>query len=35
MYEIPLFIKRLVPEYKLYVRHPSSWAAEAVIYATL
>lgn len=33
MYEIPLFIKELVPEYKLYVRHHSNGASETVLYA--
>lgn len=33
MYEIPLYIKSLVPEYKLYVRHHSNGASETVLYA--
>lgn len=33
MYEIPLYIKELVPEYKLYVRHHSNGASETVLYA--
>ncbi len=35
MTEIPLYIKSLVPEYKLYVRHHSNGAGETVLYATL
>lgn len=31
--EIPAFIKELVPEYKLYVRHYSNNAGETVLYA--
>lgn len=30
---IPLYIKELVPEYKLYIRHYSNRAAETVLYA--
>lgn len=33
MYKIPLYIKELVPEYKLYVRHHSNGASETVLYA--
>lgn len=33
MYEIPLYIKELVPEYRLYVRHHSNGASETVLYA--
>lgn len=33
--EIPLFIKRLVPEYKLYLRHYSNSPSETVLYAVL
>lgn len=33
MTEIPLYIKGLVPEYKLYVRHHSSGPDETVLYA--
>lgn len=33
MLEIPLYIKLLVPEYKLYVRHHSNGAGETVLYA--
>ena len=35
MTEIPLYIKELVPEYKLYVRHHSSCDSETVLYAVL
>lgn len=31
--EIPAFIKSLVPEYKFYIRHYSSWVGETVLYA--
>ena len=31
--EIPLYIKSLVPEYKLYLRHYSNHAGETVLYA--
>lgn len=33
MIEIPLYIKELVPEYKLYIRHHSSGSDETVLYA--
>lgn len=33
MVEIPLYIKELVPEYKLYVRHHSNYITETVLYA--
>ncbi len=35
MTEIPLYIKSLVPEYKLYVRHHSNSSAETVLYAVI
>ena len=35
LYEIPFWIKRIEPEYKLYLRHHSNWESETVIYATL
>lgn len=35
MTEIPLYIKELVPEYKLYVRHHSNYARETVLYAVI
>lgn len=31
--EIPMFIKKMVPEYKLYIRHHSPHYNETVIYA--
>jgi len=33
--DIPLFIKNLVPEYKLYIRHYSNSMCETVLYAVL
>ena len=33
MWEIPYFIKNLVPEYKLYIRHYSNYEYETVLYA--
>ena len=33
--EIPLYIKELVPEYKLYIRHYSNAAIETVLYAVV
>lgn len=35
MTEIPLYIKELVPEYKLHIRHHSNYNAETVLYAVL
>lgn len=35
MTEIPMYLKELVPEYKLYVRHYSNDAGETVLYAVL
>lgn len=35
MVTIPLYIKKLVPEYKLYVRHHSNTAGETVLYAVM
>lgn len=35
LWEIPLFIKQLVPEYKLYVRHHNSILNEFVLYAVV
>ena len=35
MWEIPYYIKQLVPEYKLYIRHYSNCAWETVLYAVL
>lgn len=34
LWEIPLMIKRMVPEYKLYIRHYSNYLWETVCYAT-
>ncbi len=33
--EIPLYIKELVPEYKLYIRHHSNGPSETVLYAVM
>lgn len=35
MWTIPLYIKELVPEYKLYIRHHSNGEAETVLYAIM
>ncbi|MCI9577213.1 MAG: FkbM family methyltransferase [Oscillibacter sp.] len=35
MIEIPLYIKELVPEYKLYIRHHSNSGTETVLYAVM
>lgn len=35
LWEIPLFIKRLVPEYKLYIRNHTTYLDEIVLYATI
>jgi len=35
MTEIPLYIKELVPEYRLFIRHYSNWETETVLYAIL
>jgi len=35
MTRIPLYVKKLVPEYKLYVRHHSNSSNETVLYAVL
>ncbi len=35
IFEIPFLIKKLVPEYKLYIRHHSDTYAETVVYATV
>lgn len=32
---IPIFIKKLVPEYKLYIRHYSIYPAETILYAVI
>ena len=33
MYQLPLYIKELVPEYRLYLRHHSNGDGETVLYA--
>ena len=33
IWEIPYYIKKLVPEYKLYIRHYSNYQCETVLYA--
>ncbi len=35
LYEIPMLIKNLVPEYRLFVRHHSNSFGETVLYATI
>lgn len=35
LWEIPLYIKQLVPEYKLYIRNYTTYLDEIVLYATL
>ena len=35
LYEIPFWIKFIVPEYKIYIRHHSDTGSETVVYATL
>ena len=35
LYEIPLWVKQTIPEYKLYIRHHSYEEGETVLYATL
>ena len=35
LWEIPLYIKDLVPEYRLYIRHHSNMATETVLYAVM
>jgi FkbM family methyltransferase len=35
LYELPLYIHKLVPEYKLYLRHHSAGVAETVLYAVM
>lgn len=35
LYEIPLWIKETVPEYRIYIRHHSDNEAETVVYATI
>lgn len=33
--DIPLFIKSLVPEYKLYLSHKHEWVTETILFATI
>lgn len=33
LWEIPFYVKKLVPEYKLYIRHYSNYECETVLYA--
>lgn len=35
IYEIPLYLKSLVPEYKFYIRHYTDLWEETVLYAVL
>lgn len=35
MIEIPLYVKELVPEYKLFVRHHSNTSSETILYAVI
>lgn len=35
LYSIPLMLKEMVPEYKIYIRHHSDTASETVCYATI
>ena len=35
MWEIPLYIKELVPEYRLYIRHHTAAQADTVLYAVM
>lgn len=35
IYEIPLYIKSIVPEYKFYIRHYSNYNCETVLYAVI
>lgn len=35
LWELPLYIKSLVPEYKLYIRNYTSYLDEVVLYATI
>ena len=35
MFEIPLLLRQLVPEYEMYMRHYSSGTSESVLYAVL
>jgi hypothetical protein len=33
MIDIPLFLKSVIPDYRLYIRHYSIYPAETVLYA--
>lgn len=35
LWEIPLYIKKILPEYKLFFRHHTSLEYETVCYATI
>ena len=35
LYRIPLIIKEMVPEYRIYIRHHSDTASETVCYAVI
>lgn len=35
LWKIPCYIKKLVPEYKLYIRNYTNWLDEVVLYATI
>ena len=35
LWELPLYIKKLVPEYKLYIRNYTTYLDEIVLYATI
>lgn len=35
LYKIPLMIKEMVPDYKLYIRHHSDTLSDTVVYATI
>ena len=35
LYEIPMMVKRMAPEYRLYLRHHSDTAMETVLYAVI
>ena len=35
LWELPLYIKKLVPEYQLYIRNYTSYLDEIVLYAAI
>ena len=35
LFEVPLFLKKLVPDYRIYMRHHSPFEYETICYATL